>query len=83
MYYWRVYIRGTGEIMEQGHAPSPEKAQHFARALIEHYRWFDEPDEQYEIEIYEGSPSEGPQDSSVRPVMDKVSYRRRSRRYKE
>ncbi len=54
MFYWRVYVPSTGEIMEQGNAPTVKRAEHMARALIEHYLWYLEPGEQFKVEIREG-----------------------------
>jgi len=56
MYYWRITIADTGEIMEKGFYPSADRAEHEARSFIENSLWYNAPNIVYSVNIYQGEP---------------------------
>ncbi len=83
MYYWRIYVEGTGEILERGSYPSVKRAGHDARGFIEKSLWHEDSDETYRIEVREGLRSYDTRfDMEDGPVVDEFPYRRYKRRSK-
>ena len=54
MFYWRIYVPSTSEIMERGNYPTVEKAKHDARSFIESQFSNYPPEETYTIAVHSG-----------------------------